>query len=107
MFIETTAYFENTTMREIRSDSTNELLGYDIAPVEGYVLNDNRTYGIRTNPETGEDEEYPMYCSGSLSVWKNYNFETNPYDIYAVPRNEVPENSIYGHIGNDNKPERM
>jgi hypothetical protein len=94
--VEMTPYYANTTMRAINSDISGDLIGYDIAPVEGYVLHDNRSDWIDTDPETGDDMTYLGYKRGSVSVGKNYDFEANPFELYAVLESTVPSDQIFG-----------
>lgn len=94
-FIETDAYYENTTMREIR-DKEDVLIAYDIAPAEGYVLH-NVVYDIyEYDSETDEQGELISrgYSSSSSSVESNYDFETNPSEIYAIKKEDLEEDDI-------------
>ena len=94
-YIEIKSCYENTIMHEIRN-LNDELTGYDIAPIDGYVLHnvvlDKRKY----NPKTKEfDEEITLgYSPSSCSVQSNYDFDTNPNDIYAVKKASVGSNGV-------------
>lgn len=101
-FIETEARYENTIMREIRN-SDGVLNGYDIAPAEGYVLHNNSfdEYEYKYDPESEEQEE-PLqgeliskgYSPSSSGVSADYDFDTNPSEIYAKKRDELEENEV-------------
>jgi hypothetical protein len=99
-----TPYFENTT-QEAYYNNDNELRSYFIEAVEGYVLHDNRFDERVVDPETGEEtgEIILGYASGSISVGYNYDFAANPRQIYAVPRDSVDENYIFGGVNNDHE----
>lgn len=92
------------------------LRGYDLAPINGYVLHDN----------AGDYEEVDMftqeptgriiftYSVGSCSCGANYDFSTvtvtdengvnhtayGSREFFARPRTEVPENQIYSGSNN-------
>lgn len=94
-----TPVFENTTM-EAYYNSSNVLRTYYIAPVEGYVLHakryDTEVYDDEGNP-TGEILLGYIPYPASITVGYNYNFETNPENIFAVPADTVPENQIFNN----------
>lgn len=94
-FIETEARYENTTMREIR-DKNHNIIAYDIAPIYGYVLHNVTFDSYEYNPETKEQGESISfgYSPGSCSVEATYDFETNPYEIYAKKKEELEENEV-------------
>lgn len=87
-YIETETRYENTTMREIRNND-NVLMGYDIAPIEGYVLH---------NSAFDHYEETVLisrgYSPSSSSVESDYDFEANPYEIYAIEKDSIGENDV-------------
>ena len=94
-FIETQARYENTTMREIRN-TENTLTGYDIAPAEGYVLH-NTAYDVyEYDPETEEWGELISrgYSPSSSSIEADYDFDLNPYEIYAKSRDDIEDNEV-------------
>lgn len=94
-FIETQALYENTTMREIRNGK-NILIGYDIAPADGYVLH-NTAYDVyEYDPEEGKQGKLISrgYSPSSSSVEAEYNFDRNPYDIYAKNRDDIDEGEV-------------
>ena len=94
-FVETETRYENTTMREIRNDA-GDLTGYDIAPIEGYVLHNSSFDVHEYDPETNKQGELISmgYSSSSSSVEPEYNFDANPYGIYAVKRDAVGDDGI-------------
>lgn len=91
-------YFENTTQEAYYSDIDNRLMSYVIAPVEGYVIHDKQYDEEILVEETGEHTgEYRLgYTGGTISVGRNYDFAENMREIYAVPRDGVDENYIFG-----------
>lgn len=99
--IEITSVFENTTMYEVYN-SNNVLTGYRVYPNEGYVLHtagyDEHIYDEETGEETGEI--IPGYVDSFIVLNRMYNFETNPLEIYAVLKSEVPADRIFG-VDND------
>lgn len=108
-YVPMTAYYENTTQKSIHDTETNELLGYDIAPVAGYVLHDNTRDFEMPDFENNPDEMIfkQGYTRGSTSVPPNYDFEANPRGLYAIPESEVPADQIFGGGGNNNEHEVM
>ena len=102
MRVEVTPYFENTTQQAFYINE-NQLRAYYITPMEGYVLHDKALdmpeYFEGTTEETGNI--ILGYTTGTISVGYNYNFEENPREIYAVLRETIPDNQIFG--GGDDK----
>lgn len=94
-YIETGARYENTTMREIRNDAGN-LNGYDIAPLEEYVLHNSSLDVYEFDPEAQEQGELIShgYSPSSCSVESDYDFDANPYEIYAIKRDAVSEDGV-------------
>ena len=91
-YIDTTPIIPNTTMQ--MSTYT-----YFIAPAEGYVLHDSRKDW--TDIVDGEEVLIEGYTRYGGTVPLNYDFEANPFNIYAVLESEVPADQIFG----GNKPE--
>lgn len=89
---------ENTTMVKRVNDETGALMSYRITPLEGYVLHGNSLDEVVYNEETGEEtgEVIVGYTRGSITVGYNYNFEINPFNIYAILESEVPVDRIFG-----------
>ena len=88
----------NTTMQKRLYDGVHKQ--YLIAPNENYVLHDNRLatdIDIDGNPI---DPPLAGYTGTTVSVAASYDFTANPFNIYAVLRNTVPEDQIFG--GGDN-----
>lgn len=94
-YVNTEARYENTTMREIQNDN-GDLTGYDIAPVNGYVLHSATLDKYKHNPETFEQGELIShgYSPSSCSVMPDYDFDVNPDEIYAVKEDEIEENGV-------------
>lgn len=104
MYVDVTPVFENTTMQEYYN-SANVLRGYRIYPCEGYVLHTNSYDTPVIDEETMEEtgEILLGYTRGDIMVGYNYNFETNPFEIYAVLESEVPAEQIFGGGDNDHE----
>ena len=94
-FVETEACYEKKTMREIRNDA-GDLTGYDIAQIEGYVLHNSSFDGYEYDPETNEQGDLIStgYSPSSSSVEPGYDFDANPYEIYAVKRDAVGDDGV-------------
>lgn len=94
-FIETDARYENTTMREIQNKE-GLLMGYDIAPIDGYVLHNVVFDMHERNSETEDIGELISrgYSPSSCSVEASYDFEANPSEIYAKKRDDIEENEV-------------
>jgi hypothetical protein len=100
---------ENTVMRKLLLDGV--LRTYRIAPAEGYVLHDKAWDSPVLDDEGNETGEAILgYQVGEASCGFNYDFSTRlvtaidgstvtaygSREFYAIPRNLVPENQIYG-----------
>ena len=110
-YVETESRYENTTMLEIRNKD-NVLMGYDIAPVEGYVLHNSALDQYEYDLETGEQKDMETYeqkdletdepkklishgySYGSCSVNPDYDFDENPEEIYAIKEDAVGEDGV-------------
>lgn len=94
-YVETESRYENTTMLEIRNKD-NVLMGYDIAPIEGYVLHNSALDQYEYDLETDEQKELIShgYSYGSCSVNPDYDFDENPEEIYAIKEDVVGEDGI-------------
>lgn len=90
MLIDVTPIFENTTM-QASYNSSNELIGYCVYPCEGYVLHtssyDERVIDEETGLETGKI--ILGYIDSYVMLTRNYDFEANPLNIYAVLESET------------------
>ena len=79
--------------------------GYDIAPIEGYVLHNSSRDYEEPNFETGEATFYRGYSKSSSGVGLNYDFNNTKIidghtaygedEIFAVPIDEVEETQIF------------
>lgn len=59
--------------------------GYDIAPIEGYVLHNSNRDVYDTNLETGEETFTRGYSTSSSGVGLNYDFDnTKDIDGYTA-----------------------
>lgn len=106
----------NTTMQKKLLDGVHKV--YIIEPNEGYVLHDNRTYGIILDDELNETR-YPRFATGDMSVSANYDFNNTTqgtyegvdgvtynvtkigeYELYTLPASAVDVAHTYGG-GND------
>lgn len=76
--------YDNTTMRENRNS-------YDISPAEGYLL-----HNIVFDKYESDSKQLISrgYSPSSCSVGKDYDFEANPKEIYAIKRDDVGENDV-------------
>ena len=94
-YVETESSYENTTMLEIRNKD-NVLMGYDIAPVEGYVLHNSALDQYEYDLETDKQKELIShgYSYGSCSINPDYDFDENPEEIYAIKEDAVGEDGI-------------
>ena len=98
--IDVTPVYENTTMQAYYNGS-NVLRAYYIYPIEGYVLHvnsyDTEVLDEETREPTGEILlgyiPYPAFTT----VPYNYDFTANPFNIFAVPAETVPENQIFNN----------
>lgn len=94
-YVETESCYENTAMLEIRNKD-NVLMGYDIAPVEGYVLHNSSLDQYEYDLETDKQKELIAhgYSYGSCSVNPDYDFDENPEEIYAIKEDAVGEDGV-------------
>ena len=94
-YIDIESKYENTTMKEIR-DNDDVLMGYDISPIEGYVLHNTTFDTYEYNPETEELVKLINrgYSPSSCSVKQDYDFDINPDEIYAIKTDSIGEDGI-------------
>jgi hypothetical protein len=82
--------FDNTKTESFFDDS-GEISAYRITPVDGYVihtsLRDEAVIDEETGMETGEVKK--GYTASYILIQSNYDFEDNPYDIYAILKEEA------------------
>ena len=86
--------YDNTTMEQY-IDGEGVARVYFIAPVEGYVLHDNRKDYYVLDETTQEEILVLGYGKNSVSVPVTYDFTANSYNIYAVLESEVPADQIF------------
>lgn len=97
-----TPVYENTTMKKMFINEAHKL--YNIYPVEDYVLHDKDLDIVIYDDITGEEISRELWYTPTYSQFlPNYDFVANPREIYAVPRNTVPENQILGGGENDHE----
>lgn len=94
-----TTLIENTTMQKVFVNGVHKL--YEITPNEGYVLHDNSydTYAEYDENGNGVGEVILGYRTSTASC-SIALFNSNYYEFYAVPIDEVPENQIFGNGNN-------
>lgn len=92
----------NTTMQKRLLNGVHK--SYLITANEGYVLHDNTLDYTDIDPVTGEEVLVLGFTDNTKTCGANYDFTANSREFYAVPRNEVPENQIFG---GGNNPEVM
>lgn len=91
----------NTTVEKVFRDEVHKQ--YRIAPNEGYVLHDKGYDEEIIDPitlmPTGEIKL--GYRTTKATCAASYDFIANPNEYYAVPRDSVPSDQIYG-VGDNN-----
>lgn len=89
----------NTTMQKgFNANGVHKI--YVITPNPGYVLHD----AASDQPDEEAGTVTLAFASGSCSCGANYDFVANPREFYAIPEEDVPENSvIYGGVDNDHE----
>lgn len=92
-YIEISSIYDNTLMKEIRNDE-NITTGYDISPIDGYVLHNKVLDEYEYDEDTGEPLKLISrgYSPSSSSVEPDYDFAENPSEIYAIKKEDVEEN---------------
>lgn len=82
-------FFENTRTKAIYNDS-EDAIAFCIIPDEGYAIHnkfrDTAVIDEETGLETGEIRK--GYTESYIIIQSDYNFEENPYDIYAVKKGD-------------------
>lgn len=96
-----TPQIENTTQQEILRDGV--VCSYFIKAVEGYVLHDKALAIPMPPDENGVESTLPGYTAGEVSCAASYDFTANPREFYAVPRDSVPADQIFGGGDNDHE----
>jgi hypothetical protein len=111
----------NTTMKKGFVDGVHK--AYEITPLDGYVLHDNRCDEEVLDPVTllPIGEMLYRYATGMVSARADYDFNTvvadtitdiygniiavnkvGSFEFFAVPASAIPKNQIYGG-GNDHE----
>ena len=87
----------NTTIMKGIVDGVHR--NYQITANEGYVLHDkDMDMPIYDETYTYEIGVTLGYSAGTCSCGKNYDWEANPREFYAVLRTEVPADQIFGGV---------
>lgn len=95
MLTDVSPAFPNTRMQAYYNE--NDILrGYYIYPVDGCVLHTKNFDKCVIDEETMEETGDILigYTRSSVMVGYNYDFKTNPFNIYAVPETELPDDGI-------------
>ena len=91
--------FENTKSEKFYNEN-GEISTYRITPDDGYVIHnkfrDTPVIDEESGMETGEVEK--GYTESYIIIQSDYDFEENPYDIYAVDINLIPYNKQEGEM---------
>lgn len=88
--IDTEIIFPNITV--YRLFANGELYGYEVVPIDGYVMYNPNDNVKENNKETGEKLDVIYYRKIAV-LPKNYNFNNFPY--ISTPRNGVDENYVF------------
>jgi hypothetical protein len=74
---------------------------YFVKANAGYLLHDREIDIVEIDNFTNEEiSRTPGYTSATCSVPVSYDWEANPREFYAVPRDSVPADQIFGGGGN-------
>jgi hypothetical protein len=90
----------NTTMQKAFMDGVHRV--YYIKAVDGYVLHDKARDWDHTDDDGNIIETFQGFTTARTSCAANYDFVANPREFFAVPREEVPEDQIFG-VDNDHE----
>lgn len=99
----------NTTMQK-RINSAGVHTTYVIAPIDGYVLHDQRRDWTATDPEDSSGTLKLGYTGGSATCAAAYDFSTiivtdhngvahtayGERQFFAVPESDVPADQVFG-----------
>lgn len=93
----------NTTMQKVFVNEVHKQ--YRITPNEGYVLHDTSYDEVVRDPLTLEPtgEIKLGYRTTSATCAATYDFVENSREFYAVLREGIPADQIYGVGGNDHE----
>ena len=89
---------ENTTMVLCTFNGVDKL--YRISPNEGYLLHDSRADDYEYDDEGNVVGEPILRYKRTMSSCTIAQFNANTYNIYAVPEDSVPADSILNEDGN-------
>lgn len=82
--------FKNTKSEKFYNEN-GEISTYRITPEDGYVIHnkfrDTPLFDTDTGEETGE--VIRGYTGSYIILKSDYDFEDNPYDIYAILKEEA------------------
>lgn len=88
MLIDIEPLFENTTAKA--SYSGGILMAYRIYPNEGYLLHTTSYDEPILDDEGNETGNIKKgYSEGFISINRKYDFNANPFDIYAIAKSDV------------------
>ena len=88
MLIDIEPKFDNTTAKA--SYNGDDLIAYRIYPNEGYLLHTTSYDEPILDDEGNETGEVKKgYTEGFISLYHTYDFEKNPFDVYAIARKEA------------------
>lgn len=89
-----TSLIKNAVMQKVYVDGAHRV--YTITPAEGYVLHDS-VRDWTENPGTLEETFKQGFTRATASCAANYDFTANPREFYAVLRDSVPADQIFGN----------
>ena len=85
MLIDIEPKFDNTTAKA--SYNGDDLMAYRIYPEKGYLLHSTFSDEPILDDEGNETGEVKKgYTEGFISLNKNYDFEGNPFEVYAIAK---------------------
>lgn len=90
---------ENAIVEKGFSNGVHKI--YRVQSASGYVLHDNRLDYTEIDDVTLEETPKLGYTGQTVSCRYDYDFIANPFEFYAAPIDDIPENQIFG-VGNSN-----
>ena len=88
MLIDIEPKFDNTTAKA--SYNGDVLMAYRIYPNEGFLLHTTSYDELILDDEGNETGEVKKgYTEGFISLHHTYDFEANPFDVYAIAKGDV------------------
>lgn len=92
----------NSTVTPYYSQTSGELITYQIRANYGYVLHDSELDILDIDPFTEEEiSRLAGFTSATCSCSADYDWEANPREFYAIFESEIPANQIFGGNYND------